>query len=279
MTIVYLDLFEQNFTNSNRSFSVSSNRIIELSILFCNIESQDDDDDDEAYYRARLLDDRSASNSENDEIPIASTSTHEAAMEQSTHVSQESNDEDEEERARRMLLEQSDASEDNEDDLRPAILLKRISPTDAERYMPLAWRPNQHESNDSSSSSDDEDYNIKYRTRNSLLKKGEKSSTPNATIKDQTRKKGKDIFINYNIPTNVDEPLLEDALTMAEEMGPIDEDGVLQELIENHDNESLFDSLVIQPDKTNETDPIRLEADIPNEPIEQLSTEDSSDDQ
>ena len=273
MTIVYLKLSERNFMNSNKSFSVSESLFLERPIFLSDVETHDEDDNDEAYYRARLLDDRSASNSENDEIPIASTSTHETTIEQTTNLTQESNHEDEEDRARQMLLEQSDASED---DLRPSIRLKRISQTDAERYMPLAWR-NEHDSSDSSSD-DNEDYNIKYRTRKSSLKKGEKSSTLNSTPKDHTRKKSKDIFINYNIPANVDEPLLEDSLTIAEEMGPIDEDGVLQELIENHDNESLFESLVIEHDKPTETNPMEVEAEIPNEPIEQLSTEDSSDD-
>lgn len=254
--------------------------------FFLIVETQADDDNDEEYYRARLLDDHSASNSETDEIPIASTSTHETNIEHTANLSQETDHEDEEQQARQLLLEQSDASEheeDNGDFLRPCIRLKRISPTDAQRYMPPAWK-NRPQSSDtsslSSSSDDEEDFNIKYRTRKSPSKKTDKSFTQCPSPKTFSRKKSKDIFINYNIPPAVDEASLEDSLTIAEVIGPIDDEGTLQELIDNNDNECIFDSLVTPQDKPMETIPTEVVTpEIPNEPVEELSTGgDSTDD-
>ena len=251
-------------------------------MFYVAVGTQAEDDNDEEYYRARLLNDHSASNSETDEIPIASTSTHGTNIEQAGNLSQETDHEDEEEQARQLLLEQSDASEeDDEQSLQPCIRLKRISPTDAERYMPPAWKDHQHSTNASSSSSssdEEEDYNIKYRTRKSL-KKTDKSSNQSAISKNSLRKKSKDIFINYNIPSVTDEVSLADSLTIAEDIGPIDDDGTLQELIENNDHQSIFDSLVAAQDKP--TEPVPTET-VPSvisvESIDQQSAEEDSTD-
>jgi hypothetical protein len=103
----------------------------------------ENNEDEEEYHRAKLLNDNSSSNSDTEQIPIASTSTHEAQIENSSNPPHQSNNENEEEQARQVLLEQSDSSEHQDDDtilFRPSICLKRISQAEAECYMPLAWK-------------------------------------------------------------------------------------------------------------------------------------------
>jgi hypothetical protein len=245
-------------------------------------------DDEEEYHRARLLNDHSASNSDTEAIPIASTSTHKMPIEQSLNLLlQSSNNKNEEEQARQILLEQSDASENDDETihLRPSIQLKRISQADAKRYMPLAWRKEnittetrRNQSSTSSSTSDeedDDDYEIKYRIRKSASNKTEKSSIPSRKQTRNSHKKSNDIFINYNPSAILDEPSLEDSITMTQDISPMDEDRLLKDVIENNDNDSIFASLDIAQDKPMEINPIEEIEDASND---QLSTnQDSSD--
>jgi hypothetical protein len=106
--------------------------------------SLENNEDEEEYHRAKLLNDHSSSNSDIEQVAVASTSANEVPIENSLNISPQSDNENqEEEEARQILLEQSDCS-DNQDDntvlLRPSIRLKRISQADAERYMPSAWK-------------------------------------------------------------------------------------------------------------------------------------------
>jgi len=103
----------------------------------------ENNEDGEEYHRAKLLNDNSSSNSDTEQIAIASTSTHEIPLENLSNIPHQSDKENEEEQARQALLEQSDSSDHQDDDTilsRPSIYIKRISKDDAERYMPLAWK-------------------------------------------------------------------------------------------------------------------------------------------
>ncbi|CAF3208709.1 unnamed protein product [Rotaria socialis] len=135
----------ENIPNDNHLVDSIKIKLDEFEQLIIEIS-----DDEEEYNRAKLLSSDSPSNSDTEELAVASTSTHEALLappdirlpiENATEEQEE-----EEEQSRRLLLAESDASEksasDDEDELtiRPTIRLKRISQADAERYMPLAWK-------------------------------------------------------------------------------------------------------------------------------------------
>jgi len=245
----------------------------------------ENNDDEEEYHRARLLNDHSPSNSDTEAIPIASTSTHDIPIGQSLNLLlHQSGNENEEEQARQILLEQSDDDDDESILLRPSIRLKRISQSDAERFMPLAWKnenvpteTRKDESSTSSSTSDDDsDYNIKYRTRSSVSKKTEKSTIQSHKQPNKSHKKSNDVFINYNPSAMLDEPSLEDSITIAQDISPMDEDRLLQDVIENNDNDSIFASLDITHDKPMETNPIEEIVDASNDRLS--TTQDSTDD-
>jgi len=247
----------------------------------------ENNENEEEYHRARLLNDHSSSNSDNEQIPIASTSTHEIPIENSSNLPRQS---DNEEQARQVLLEQSDSSEHQDDDntnlFRPLIRLKRISQADAERYMPPAWKHSTDKAKDnnneisttSSTSDDDDDYNIKYRTRKSSLNKTEKSlNKSDKHTNNKFHKKTNDIIINYNPSTILDEPSLDNSLTIDENITPMDEDRILKDVIENNNNESIFVSLDITQDKPIETNSNDEVEDLSNDAIDQLPTQESSD--
>lgn len=257
----------------------------------------ENNEDEEEYNRAKLLNDHSSSNSDIEQIAIASTSL----LEHSLNISAQSDHANDEEQARQILLEQSDSSEHQADDddeqilLRPSIRIKRISQADAERYMPPAWKNNQpnrstidHESskksNDneisttSSTSEEEEDYNIKTRTRSSLRNQTEKSSNKSRQHTNKSHKKTKDIIINYNPSAILNEPTLEDSLTIAEDISPMDEDRLLKDVIENNDNESIFASLDIAQDKPMETNSNDEIQEMSNDEIDPVPNQESSDD-
>ncbi|CAF3656265.1 unnamed protein product [Rotaria sordida] len=141
----------ENIPNDIHVVNLIKTKIVELEQLII-----ENNDNEEEYHRTKLLNDDSLNNSDNEQIPIASTSTHETFFECSLPISSnihfQSDNETEEEQSKRILLEQSDnsqnqndqlSSSDDDDDvflLRPSICLKRISQADAERYMPIAWK-------------------------------------------------------------------------------------------------------------------------------------------
>ena len=192
-----------------------------------------------------------------------------------------------EEQARQILLEQSDASENDDADiilLRPSIPIKRISQADAERFIPQTWKKESdhseasNSSSISSSSDEEEDYQIKYRTQKSPSdNKTEKSSISSHKQTDRSHKKTKEVFINYNPSTILDEPSMDDSITIAQDISPTDEDRLLMDVIENNDNESIFASLDIAQDKPNETHPVEESEGPSNEQVS--TTQDSTDDQ
>jgi len=140
-------------------------------------------------------------------------------------------------------------------------------------------RNNNEISTTSSTSDDNDDYNIKIRTRKSSLNKTEKPPYKlRKHTNDKTHKKTKDIIINYNPSTGLDEPSLDDSLSIAEDITPMDEDRLLKDVIENNDNESLFASLDITQDKQMETNSNDKVGDVSNDEIDQLPNQDSSDD-
>jgi hypothetical protein len=157
--------------------------------------------------------------------------------------------------------------------------------------MPLVWkeedvpseaRNDQSATSDSSSSSstsdEDDDYQIKYRIRKPPSdNKTEQSSIPSRKQTNRSHKKSKDVFVNYNSSTILDEPALEDSITIAQDISPMDEDRLLKDVIENNDNDSIFASLDIAQDKPNETHPIEENEDPSNE--QESTTQESSDDQ
>ncbi|CAF5126169.1 unnamed protein product, partial [Rotaria magnacalcarata] len=129
----------ENIPNDNHLVDLIKIKLDEFEQLIIEIG-----DDEEEYNRAKLLGNDSPSNSDTEELAVASTSTHEALptppdiylpIENAT-----------EEQSRRLLLAESDASEKSASDdegepiIRPTIRLERISQADAERYMPLAWK-------------------------------------------------------------------------------------------------------------------------------------------
>ncbi len=139
---------------------------------------------------------------------------------------------------------------------------------------------NNNEISTTSSTSDDndDDFNIKIRTRKSLLNKPEKS--PNKLRKhtnNNSHKKTNDIIINYNPSAVLDEPSLDDSLSITEDISPMDEDRILKDVIENNDNESIFASLDITQDKPMETNSNDDVGDVSNDGIDQLPIQDSSD--
>jgi hypothetical protein len=74
----------------------------------------------------------------------------------------------------------------------------------------------------------------------------------------------------------LDEPSLEDSITIAQDISPMDEDRLLQDVIENNDNDSIFASLDITHDKPMETNPIEEIVDASNDQLS--TTQDSTDD-
>lgn len=113
---------------------------------------QENNQDEEEYHRAKLLNNDSSSESDLEELAVASTSTHEVVPDTSLptpldiHVELADVD-DEEEQSKQILLELSDggehekvsSSDEETIPLRPSIRLQRISKADAELYMPPAW--------------------------------------------------------------------------------------------------------------------------------------------
>jgi hypothetical protein len=208
-----------------------------------------------------------------------------------------------------MLLEQSDISEKSSSDEgasldRPTIHLKRISQTDAERYMPLAWknkvsnsqRITESSSSDESqtkqnsnsskkaneisttSSTSDDDFRIRLRTRKSLsTNKTEKSSNKSRKQTTNSRKKN-DVIINYNPSSILEQASLDDSITIADDISPMDEDRILKDVIDNNDNESIFASLDINQDKPMEMNSNHDMEDLSNDRIQSSPTQLSEDD-
>ncbi|CAF4738111.1 unnamed protein product [Rotaria sp. Silwood1] len=139
----------ENIPNDTHAVDLIKTKLLELEQLII-----ENNDDEEEYNRAKLLNDGSSSNSDTEQIAIASTSTHETLPECSLAISSnmhfQLDNETEEEQSKRILLEQSDSSQNENDKLsssdddvfllRPIIRLKRISQADAERYMPSTWK-------------------------------------------------------------------------------------------------------------------------------------------
>ena len=102
------------------------------------------------------------------------------------------------------------------------------------------------------SSTSDDDFTIKIRTQKSLTKKNERS--PIELRKRQKKShRSRNIIINHNPSTILNESSVNDSLTIVEDINPIDEDPILQDVIENKDNETIFGSLDIPQDKQMET--------------------------
>ena len=127
------------------------------------------------------------------------------------------------------------------------------------------------------SSTSDDDFRIKIRTRKSLLNETEKSATKSSKHKSHSHKTN-DITINYNPTTILNETSLEDSLTIAQDISPMDEDRILKDVIENNDNESIFASLDIAQDKSVERTNNPDIEDISNDGILPSPLEDFSDD-
>jgi hypothetical protein len=112
----------------------------------------ENNENEEEYHRTKLLNDHSSSNSDTEQLVIASTSAqqlspYEPSLLTSPNIRNHCDNVNEEEQSKQLLLEQSDSSEkkssssdDETNSYRPTILLKRISQADAERYMPSAWQ-------------------------------------------------------------------------------------------------------------------------------------------
>ena len=178
---------------------------------------------------------------------------------------------------------------------RPAIRLKRIPQADAELYIPSAWKnkvDNLSSNSDSqrltrsktteistTSSTSDDDFRIKYRTRKTVSNKTEKSSIKLRNHTTTKSHKKNDVVINYNSSTMLDQASLDDdSLTIPEDISPMDEDRILKDVIENNDNESIFASLDIIQDKPMENNSNHDMDDISNDRIESSPIQESDDD-
>jgi hypothetical protein len=165
--------------------------------------------------------------------------------------------------------------------------LKRISQADAELYMPSAWKNTTKSSNSddchlvssssSNSATSDDDFRIKFRTRKPVSNKTEKS--PIKLRKHTTNShKTKDVIINYNLSTISHQSSIDDSLTHAEDISPMDEDRILKDVIQNKDNDSVFGSIDVAPDKTTKNNSNHDNEDLSNDKIQLSSSEESSDD-
>ena len=272
-------------------------------------------EDEEEYHRSKLLNDHSTSNSDTEQIAIASVSNHETPSESSLpappDISHQLDKENEEEQARNILLEQSDISEKSSSDegaslTRPIIRLKRISQTDAELYMPLAWKnkvsnsqritsssssdenqiKKKSDSNSSkkaneistTSSTSDDDFRIRVRTRKSLSSNRTEKSLNKSRKQTTNSRKKNDVIINYNPSSILEQSTLDDSMSIADDISLMDEDRILKDVIDNNDNESIFGSLDIAQDKPMEINSNHDMEDLSNDRIQSSPTQLSEDD-
>jgi hypothetical protein len=111
-----------------------------------------------------------------------------------------------------------------------------------------------------------------------LRNQTEKSLNKSRQHTNKSHKKTKDIIINYNPSAILNEPTLEDSLTIAEDISPMDEDRLLKDVIEHNDNESIFASLDIAQDKPMETNSNDEIQEMSNDEIDPVPNQESSDD-
>jgi hypothetical protein len=115
-----------------------------------------------------------------------------------------------------------------------------------------------HKDNETTTSStSDDDYNIKIRRGKLPLNKTNEESPIKlrrhiATSNNHINKTN-NVIINYNSSTIINDPSLEDSLSIVDDLVPMDEDQMLKDVIENNDNESIFASLDITHEKITET--------------------------